>query len=172
MGKQAYSPKEEGKQKTGILKKGQDLKGKEKEWQKVTRKGGPKVTVEEGHQVPNSLLYPNGLSEGVIAANKFNVLNGDHSGKDVGEEENAEMENHNGTPIIENSTTGGLEAKEKEDLSLSTSNHEGIQGVGVENEMSSNAGSPSRSFEGMKVYEVIGTPSQTQGTGPDEVQQT
>ncbi|CAK9157254.1 unnamed protein product, partial [Ilex paraguariensis] len=70
------------------------------------------------------------------------------------------------------STTGGLEAKEKEDLSLSTSNQEGIQGVGVENEMSSNAGSPSRSFEGMKVYEVIGTPSQTQGTGPDEVQQT
>ncbi|CAK9183935.1 unnamed protein product, partial [Ilex paraguariensis] len=117
-----------GNRKTGILKKGQDLKGKEKEWQKVTRKGGPKVTVEEGHQVPNSLLYPNGLSEGVIAANKFNVLNGDHSGKDVGEEENAEMENHNG--------------------------------------------SPSRSFEGMKVYEVIDTPSQTQGTGPDEVQQT
>ncbi|CAK9167212.1 unnamed protein product [Ilex paraguariensis] len=97
--KQAYNPKEERKQKAGISKKDEDLKGKDKAWQKVTKKANSKVTVKEGHQAPQFSNPINLDVGGEEDANKFNVLRGEHSGKDVAEEGKDETQNHNGDSI-------------------------------------------------------------------------
>ncbi|CAK9156068.1 unnamed protein product [Ilex paraguariensis] len=128
---QVNDPKEEEKQKADLIKKIVDPKAKAKEWQKVTRKGGPKSILKDNNQVTQGNCKSKDSSDpGKVEVNKFNVLLGEHSGKDADVEQSIEVVHQDGDPIIVVSDARESVAKEREVLNPPLSVEEKDQWIG------------------------------------------
>ncbi|CAK9179690.1 unnamed protein product [Ilex paraguariensis] len=145
-------------------------KGKEKEWKKVTRKGGPKSNLKANHQITKEICKSKELSEsGKEGVNNFNVLLGEHSGKDGDIKESIEVVLHNDDPSNVISNVRVPIAKEKEVLNPPLSVIERDHGFGVSNKYVSIGEDGKTGYDNMKACDEVCPSTHLQGETRDVV---